>query len=289
MTPPTSSPLLIIGSGGQLGSAFRERLDGRRPMTAVGRAEIDVSNGDALRRLIDRVAPAVIVNCAAYNDVDGAEADPRSANQVNAEAVGVMAAAARDRSATLVYFSSDFVFDGRKPAPYTEDDEPNPISAYGASKLAGERQAAAAAQHYVLRLSSVYGGHTRRAFVDSILARLGSGERVPAFTDRYVSPSYVPEIVDATIALLDASAPSGTYHCGSSDFGSWHDLAAAIASRLGRSGLVDPIPFVPERHRARRPRNCAFASAKLAAFYRTRSWSDAIRDYMTRLADGRSS
>jgi dTDP-4-dehydrorhamnose reductase len=194
----SSSPILVIGSAGQLGTAFKERLADSAELVAVSRADVDVSNGDALRRLIDRTAPALIVNCSAYNDVDGAEMHPGAATQVNGAAVAVMAAAARDRSATLVHFSSDFVFDGRKPVPYTENDQPNPISAYGRSKLAGERHAATAERHYILRLSSVYGGHTRRAYVDRILSRIGSGERVAVFTDRNVSPSYVPEIVEAT-------------------------------------------------------------------------------------------
>lgn len=283
LTLHLSSPILVIGSAGQLGTAFTERLADSTEMVAVSRAEVDVSNGDALRRLINRTAPSIIINCSAYNDVDGAEMHPDAANQVNGAAVALMAAAARDRSATLVHFSSEFVFDGRNPLPYTENDEPSPISAYGLSKLAGEHHAATTERHYILRLSSVYGGHTRRAYVDRILSQIGSGERVAAFTDRDVSPSYVPEIVDATIALLEAPAPSGIYHCGSSDFGTWYEVGAAIASLFGRFDLLEAASFIPENHRAQRPRHCALSSEKLAVFYRTRTWRDALLHYVGRI------
>jgi dTDP-4-dehydrorhamnose reductase len=142
----------IVGAAGQLGRVTVERWAAAHEVTALTRREVDLADAAALERTLDALAPALIVNCAAYNDVDGAEDAPATAFTVNALAVRSLAAVAARTGATLVHYSTDFVFDGAdRTTPYTEADAPKPQSVYGTSKLVGEWLAATAPRAYVLR------------------------------------------------------------------------------------------------------------------------------------------
>jgi dTDP-4-dehydrorhamnose reductase len=179
--------------------------------------------------------------------------------------------------------TTEFVYDGRADRPYTEDDDPAPQSVYGMTKLAGERFTAAAGRGYVLRLSSLYGGHTGRTTIDWILRQGLAGKRVTAFLDRTVSPSYVPDVVEATLNLIGAGAPFGLYNCGSADWCTWADIAARVLTACGRPELLDAVPFAPAPGRAVRPKYCAMSSAKLAAVVPPcRTWGDALADYLAK-------
>jgi dTDP-4-dehydrorhamnose reductase len=217
--------------------------------------------------------------------VDGAEARALAAYRVNAEAVWSLAGIAREVDATLVHYSTEFVYDGTLERPYTEDDEPALQSVYGMTKLVGERLAQRAERSYVLRLSSLYGGHTRRTTVDWILRQAHAGQPVTAFADRTVSPSYVPEVVEASLELLLREAPCGLYNCGSLDSCSWADLAGRVLAACGRPDLLRRVPFVAQPNRAVRPRNCTMSSARLRAqvVAAPGRWSDALSDYLARM------
>jgi dTDP-4-dehydrorhamnose reductase len=228
--------------------------------------------------------PTLILNCAAFNDVDGAETKPLEALRVNAEAVWTLASLANEIDALLVHYSSEFVYDGRLDRPYTEDDDPSPRSVYGMSKLVGERFAETASRGYVLRLSSLYGGHTKRTTIDWIARQAGAGRRVTAFADRTVSPSYVPDVVEATLDLVAGSAPFGLYNCGSSDWCTWGDIAQRVLQARGRPHLLDRVPYAATPGRAPRPKHCAMSSARLCAVARPpRSWADALDHYLSTL------
>ena len=202
--------ILVTGAEGRLGSTLAALLGARHRVAPRGRGALDITRPAEVAAAVRSVAPDVVVNCAAYNDVDGAEDDPVAAFEVNAFAVRTLARAARDAGAVLVHYGTDFVFDGRAAAPYTEEDAPNPQSVYAMSKLVGE-WFARDAQAYVLRVASLFGGRAaRRArkqprtrMADAILA----GREVHAFADRTVSPSYVPDVAAATVALLAAAPP----------------------------------------------------------------------------------
>jgi len=229
--------------------------------------------------------PAVVINCAAFNDVDGAERQPLDALAVNAMAVRSLARASEVAGATLVHYSTDFVFDGRGSAPYDEEAPPAPISVYAASKLLGEWFALDARGAFVLRVESLFGsppGWTgRRGTFDTIVSGLREGRDVRVFTDRVVSPSYVPDIAAATRHLVDAGAPPGLYHCVNSGQATWHDVALEAATRLGVAPklvamTIDQVPLP-----AARPRFCALANGKLArAGFAMPSWQDAVARWL---------
>lgn len=284
-SPLTEGPVLVTGSRGQLGAAFADALSAAVRCVGVDVDEVDIGAEQPVRALVGDLRPRVILNCAAYNAVDGAEADPLTALRTNADGVASLATAAAACGAVFVHFSTDFVFDGTSTTPYTESDPTNPQSVYGMSKLLGERGARLCGRHYVLRLSSLYGGHTGRTFVDHILRSAAAGSPVEAFADRTVSPSYVPDVVSATLQLVGAGAPFGLYHCGSLGSCTWSELALHVLARLGRADLLRPVPFVAAAHRAARPRYCALSIRKLEeAGAQVRPWKAAADHYLSRMS-----
>jgi dTDP-4-dehydrorhamnose reductase len=238
----TSRPVVVFGAAGQLGEVMAATLRARVPTVAATRDDVDLAQPVAIRQYVRQVQPRAIINCAGYNNVDGAEDDPATALAANAFAVQALARAARDVGATLVHYSSDFIFDGETDQPYREDSRPNPRSVYAASKLLGEWFAADAGDYYVLRVESLFGGITRRkSSLDQIIEKLAAGAPVKVFTDRVVSPSYVWDVADATAAILDARPPSGIYHCVNSGHATWYAVAEAAARELGVSATLEPI------------------------------------------------
>ena len=223
--------VLVTGAGGQLGRAVAPVFASEYEVAALTRGDLDLTDAAAVRATVDGLRPGVIVNCAAYNAVDGAEDDPVTALAVNAFGVRSLARAAAGIDATLVHYGTDFVFDGTASEPYGEDDPPNPQSVYATSKLLGE-WFAQGARHYVLRVESLFGGGAlapdadgRRlgSSLDRIADALLDGREVRAFTDRVVSPSYVDDVAAATLALVRRAAPNGLYHC----VGSGHATAGS--------------------------------------------------------------
>jgi dTDP-4-dehydrorhamnose reductase len=280
--------VVVTGAGGLLGSTivdvFRAADD---EVHALDHAALDIVDGAAVTRVTEQLRPDAIINCSAYNDVDAAEGDPLAALQVNAMGVLGLARAAKAVGAALVHYSTDFVFDGVSSRPYTENDAPNPQSVYGASKLLGEWFAAEAARHYVLRVESLFGPAaadrpTRRGSLGTIVDRIRSGEPVPVFVDRTVSPSYTPDIAAVTRRLLAAAAPEGLYHCVNDGAGTWLEVAQEAAAVLGAPLQPRPLTLDAVSLKARRPRFCAMSPAKLAGLGIVMpSWRDAIRRYLT--------
>jgi dTDP-4-dehydrorhamnose reductase len=276
--------VLVTGSNGQLGAAFVNALSADGEVAGVDLDTLDIGEPARLRDFVRSYRPTVILNCAAFNDVDGAESRPLAAYRVNAEAVWVLAGMARELDAVFVHYTTEFVYDGTLERPYAEDDEPAPQSVYGMTKLVGERFAQRAERSYVLRLSSLYGGHTRRTTVDWILRQAQAGQSVTAFTDRTVSPSYVPDVVPATLELVVKAAPFGLYNCGSVDSCTWADLAKRVLEACARPDLLQRAPFVAAPNRAVRPKNCTMSSAKLCGQVAEtpRRWGEALSDYLAR-------
>ena len=284
--------VLVTGAGGQLGAAVgRLFAAADDDVTRATRADIDLTDPRQVRAGVAAARPEAIVNCAAYNDVDGAEGQARTALAVNAFGVRTLAHAARGAGATLIHYSTDFVFDGMARRPYTEDDAPNPRSVYATSKLLGE-WFAQGGPHYVLRVESLFGasggpggtGPTRRGTLDRMADALLAGRPVQAFADRTVSPSYVEDVARATRALLRAAPPPGLYHCVGSGHATWISVARTLALRLeAPEGLVERATRADLRLRAARPAYCALSNAKLAAAgVPMPSWEDAVARYAAR-------
>jgi dTDP-4-dehydrorhamnose reductase len=234
---------------------------------------------------VARANPTLIVNCAAFNNVDGAEDQPVEALAVNAFAVRSLARAAQDADATLVHYSSDFVFDGAANAPYAESDQPAPQSTYAASKLLGEWFAMDAPRALVLRVESLFGSPSgwtgRRGTVDAIVAGIRAGREVSVLTDRVVSPSYSPDVAAATRHLIDREAPSGVYHCVNAGHATWEIVALEIARLFGVAPSLKRLTTDQLTLRAARPRYCALATAKLAAQgFVMPAWQDALSRWL---------
>ena len=285
--------VLVTGAGGQLACAVTARMSAVHQVVALTRAQLDVTR---YRDVVDTVRaerPDVVINGAAYNDVDGAEDEPAAALAVNAFGVRALARAAATVDATLVHFSSDFVFDGSATEPYTETAAPNPQSAYAISKLLGE-WFAPEARHYILRVESLFGGglqhhahgRQRGSSLDRIADAILAGKEVRAFSDRTVTPSYVDDVVDATSALLASGAPRGLYHCVGSGMGTWLEVSSHLAAALGRSAKIIPVTMASVSLKARRPQFCALSNTKLKSVGVTMpTWQDALGRYANARAD----
>lgn len=285
LTPTTR--VLLTGAGAQLAGAIRARFEGHCALTAVTRQECDITSSAAVARVVREVRPGVLINCASYNDVDGAERDPEAALAANGLALAVLADAATSAGAVLLHYSTDFVFDPAvDPGPMAEDAPISPRSIYAQSKLLGEILARRAPKHYVLRVASLFGGSRAKSSLDRIAAAIRRGDTVKAFANRTVTPSYVPDLAEAAAAVLDRDVPYGLYHCVNSGHGTWVDVARAIAVESGvdPDRAVAPVPFDPSAFPARRPTYAALSNAALAAHGVTMPlWRDAIARYVRTL------
>jgi dTDP-4-dehydrorhamnose reductase len=275
---------LLTGAGGQLGSAFRTRLEASSHVgVALTRAELDLTDAARILDVVTSARPDVVVNCAAYNAVDAAEDDAPGAFAVNAFAVLALARAAEAAGAALVHYSTDFVFDGSASEPYTETSATNPRSVYGQSKLTGEWMAFEAKRAYVLRVESLFGGPASRSSIDRIVASLRTGASTRVFVDRVVSPSYVEDVIDATLAVVSRDAAPGVYHCVNSGQATWRELGEFVADATGAPRtLLEPVRVADVAMRAPRPLYCALSNAKLAAAgIQMPSWQDALRRHLS--------
>lgn len=274
--------ITVVGAPGRLGQFLCEELESAgHHVTRLGRADLDVTDADAARRLVAAARPQVVVNCTAYNAVDAAENDLATAFGVNGHAPGILAVAAHEVGATFIHFGTDFIFDGTTPRPYTEEDAPNPLSVYGLTKLAGETEVLGRAPHsYVLRVASLFGGtgvRGHRATIDYIAETLMAGGTVRALVDRTVSPSYVPDVAGAVCRIIETPIPFGIYHCVSTDSTTWYDLAQFVAREMNLDGRVEPIEVASLKSVAPRPQFCALSNEKLrSAGIDVPDWQSAV-------------
>lgn len=274
--------ILVAGAAGQLGQAMVARLAREHAVTPCTRADVDLTDHAAVMDFVARAAPNAIVNCASYNDVDGAEQQQERAFAVNAFAPRTLARAAEALDAILVHYSTDFVFDGAATRPYTEDDLPEPQSVYAQSKLVGEWMATDWRKSYVVRVESLFGGTQARSSVDRIIAAVRRGVEAPVFFDRVASPSYIDDVAGAAAHLLAGDAAFGLYHCVNSGHATWLELGQEIARVLDRpSAILKPVSVDSVKLLARRPRFAALDNQKLAAAgYAMPTWQDAIGRYL---------
>jgi dTDP-4-dehydrorhamnose reductase len=275
--------IMVTGAAGQLGSTVAARLANRFELSRFTRSQLNIADEPAVLETVTRLAPHVIVNCAAYNDVDRAEDDAMSALLVNALGVLALSRAAAAAGAVLVHYGTDFVFDGDTARPYSEADLPRPLSTYGASKLLGEWFALEAPGAYVLRVESLFGGEPAKSSIDRILAGIRSGQPVRVFEDRTVTPSYVDDVVSATEALLARRPAAGVYHCVNTGVTTWLGVAQEIARLLQRDADIVGVSSDSVKLRAKRPRYCALSNQKLADCGITMpAWQDALQRYVSR-------
>jgi dTDP-4-dehydrorhamnose reductase len=278
--------IAVAGARGQLGAAIVHEFAPRHDVTPLIRGDLDISDDHAVRAAMERLRPDAIINCAAYNDVDGAEDHPVDALNVNAFAVRALAGSAAATNAIFVHYSSDFVFEGTASTPYTEDDRPNPRSVYAISKLLGEWFAVDAPRWYVLRVESLFGhlpgARLAGGSVAGILKKLMAGEEATVFEDRTVSPTYVIDAAHATRHLIEHDAPVGLYHCVNSGCCTWLEFARELARQAGVEPRLLPVRLADVRLRAERPRYCALSNQKLVSTGATMpGWQEALARYVS--------
>lgn len=270
------SPILLLGRGGQVGRELERALAPLGPLVACDRAEADLERPDVLRDRVRAVAPAVIVNAAAFTGVDRAEAEPAACRRVNAEAVAVIADEVRRSGALLVHYSTDYVFDGTQAGWYAETDAPRPLGVYGATKLAGERAASTAARHLVFRTSWVHAAHGHN-FVRTMLRLAGGREAIDVVDDQWGAPTAAALLADVTALAIarerEGRLPAGIYHLVPRGETTWCGFARFILAAARGLGL--PLACGPEGVRAistsayptpaRRPANSRLATDKIRA------------------------
>ena len=252
-SPRRRRRVLVTGSAGMLGSDLVPALAAAgHDVFARPRAELDVADAGAVRRVVRELSPDVVVNCAAFTKVDDCETDPR-AEAVNARAVDDLAEVSALHGAQLVQISTDFVFDGEKGAPYREDDPTRPLSAYGRTKLGGEEAALRAPGALVVRASWLF-GRAGWNFVEAILRQVEGGKtKLSVVTDQVGRPTATPDLAEAIAALLDAGA-TGTYHFANRGEVSWNEFAREILWAAGRRDVaVEPTTAEALGRPARRP------------------------------------
>jgi len=286
--------ILLLGPGGLIGQELSRSLQTlgqvvcapRNTSTPCGAGNlygVDLANPDTIRAVIRQVEPALIVNAAAYTAVDRAENEPDLALAVNGTAPGILAEEAKQAGAVLVHYSTDYVFDGGKRGPYTEEDTPNPINTYGRSKLAGEQAiTAVGTPHLILRTGWVYGARGKN-ILNTIIHLLKERDKLPMVEDRFGAPTWSRNIARATSQILGGIRPekterlaalgekSGIYHLTSAGHTTWYGFALAVQNglggRAGHSCEVVPIPSEDYPTAAARPRYSILSNVKVSATF----------------------
>jgi dTDP-4-dehydrorhamnose reductase len=276
----------VIGAAGQLGRDLCPRLKGE--VVPLSRVEADLTNADLLRTTLSSLRPDVVINCAAYNFVDKAEAEPPAAFAVNAWGVRSLAQVCRDLDCTLVHFSTDYVFglDADRRTPWTELDAPGPVSVYGLSKLAGEYLVRSICpRHFVVRTCGLYGvwgsGGKGGNFVETMLRVAGMGKPLRVVADQVCTPSFTVDVAAATIALV-GTTQYGLYHVTNAASCTWHDFAAAIFAGAGVKADLTPITSAEFGAAARRPSFSVLSNDALRAtgVAPPRPWREALQVYL---------
>ena len=244
--------------------------------SAVPHERLSITDASGVDTLIAALRPDVVFNCAAYNAVDRAETESDLAREINAEGPLNLAKASARNGSMLVHFSTNFVFDGAKDGPYIETDEPAPLSAYGRSKLEGERAVLeSGARALVMRTAAVYGRGVN--FPRRILERATSGEPLRVVSDQTVNPTYARDLADAALELAESNV-TGLVHAVAEGCTSWDGFARAVLSECGVSAPVESVGTDAFTTAARRPPNGCLASARYRPL---RPWREALHEYVT--------
>jgi len=282
--------ILVLGRHGQVGTALTQSLQGLGELITLDRAQLHLSNPDAIRTVLRELQPQMIINAAAYTAVDAAELDAATAFQINAEAPRVIAEESERLGAALIHYSTDYVFDGGKQGAWMEDDATAPLSVYGHSKLAGEHAITDVGGTYlILRTSWVYGLHGKN-FLQTMLKLAETRDELAIVDDQIGAPTWAVTIADATAAIIrDAGEPSqlaalsGIYHLCAGGHTSWFGFAQAIFAHasIQRKPKLRPITTAEYPTPAKRPSNSMLNTDKFRhTFGDLPAWDDALQTCM---------
>jgi len=280
--------IVIIGSGGRLGAALTREYRDKFDVVGFNHAQLDLTNFEQVREKVTALDFGVLINCAAFTNVDLCETQRDQAFQINAEAPRVLAEICREKKAKLIHFSTDYVFDGEKREPYTEDDVAKPISVYGESKREGEKLVLQTQdRHLVVRISWVF-GPDRPSFIDGVIKRARQNEHVEAIADKFSTPTYTRDIAQVLPQFFENDV-SGLLHFANAGECSWQEYAQFSldccrslgiplkAKTVGALKLSDMKNWI-----ARRPVYSVLSTTKYIAITGStpRGWRDAVGDYV---------
>ena len=296
--------IVVLGAGGRLGAALVREFRPKYDVAGFNHAQLDLANLDDVRGKLGAMNFDVLINAAAFTNVDACETERDRAFRINAETPGILAEICNEKDAKLIHFSTDYVFDGEKRAPYTEEDQANPISAYGESKLTGEKNVLAAEDgHLVVRVSWVF-GPDRPSFIDAMIKRAQQDEKIDAISDKFSTPTYTHDIAEMLAHVLDdwsrrASAPDGLgagrlrgiLHFASAGKCTWQEYAQWALDCCRNAGIslkgrtVGALKLSEMTNwAARRPVYSVLSTAKYTELTGapSRAWREAVADYITR-------
>lgn len=282
---------MIIGAGGRLGAALMRAYRDRFEVVGFNHAQLDLGELAQVRATLEALDFNLLINCAAQTNVDRCETHREEAFLLNAEAPHVLAEICAARAAKLIHVSTDYVFDGEKREPYTEEDPAEPISVYGESKREGERRVLATSdRHLVIRVSWVF-GPDRPSFIDQMLKRARESEEIAAVADKFSTPTYTKDIAEMLPSFFAESSASGVLHFANAGACSWQEYtqwaldcchAVGIPMRartVGSLSLSDMKNFV-----AKRPVNTVLATERYQRITgkKPRPWREAVSEYVTK-------
>lgn len=272
---------LITGCNGQLGRALNELLADNREIIIKNTDvdTLDICDLEAVRAMTAAVKPDVIINCAAHTAVDRCETDRDNAYNINANGPKNLAIAAEENGASIVQVSTDYVFDGDSQKPYYEEDAVNPQSVYGATKLAGEQEAAkAASRYYIVRTAWLYG--EGKNFVRTMLNLAKTNNRITVVDDQFGSPTTALELARAILYILE-NGDYGIYHATCEGMTSWYEFACRIFKEAGVEAEVVPVSSEEYKAEAKRPQYSVLENAHLKKInYTMKNWEDALVEYL---------
>ncbi len=271
---------LILGANGMLGHALAEIFADQNPILWDS-ADLDITDENQVSHKLAELRPSLVLNAAAYTDVDCAEKNKELANSVNGYGVGYLAKATKELSAILVHYSTDYVFAGENKNGYKEDDLPSPISAYGASKFLGEQQLQQNCEmYYLIRSSWLFGEHGGKNFVKRILTKAQNQRKLKVVNDHFGKPTYAKDLASKTREIIDRQKPCGIYHVTNETPAcriSWYDLAKKAVELKGLKTKVVPCSSADFPQPARRPKYAMLVNTKLEPM---RGWEEALKDYL---------
>lgn len=282
--------IAVIGSGGRLGAALARSYAAHHEVTAISRAQLDIGRPGAVGEFLQELRFDLVINCAALTDVDYCERHEEEALRINACAVREMAQVCEAKGARLIHISTDYVFDGTKRVPYTENDPAEAISVYGRSKQLGEEELLRASdKHLAVRVSWVF-GPDRPSFIDAVVARALEQETVEAIGDKFSAPTYTLDVAEALMPFLEESAPGGLLHmcnqgeCTWQQYGQYALECASAAGLPLKARSVGGLRMAEmTRFVAKRPVYTVLSTGKLVAFSgkALRPWQNAVEDFVT--------
>jgi len=277
--------IVIVGATGQLGTDLMKVLQPQHEVIGLAHQDIEVSDYKSCL-ILEKHNPAIIINTAAFHKTDQCEEEPLKTFSVNAVGARNIAMISKEMKVASVFISTDYVFDGFKREPYSENDAPNPINTYGISKLAGELYTKQNPKHYIIRLASLFGiaGASGKGgnFVEAMVTKAKRNEPITVVNDIWMSPTYARDAALTIKKIIELELPFGIYHATNQGYCTWFQFASEIFKAMGLTITLKPIKASQLQAKARRPEFSALKSIKLPKYgIKIREWKEALYDYLS--------